>query len=74
MSDHEAREKAYQICALRGHEPSGIAQSDSFHTWSICKHCGVHYREETVTKLIEKDNTIPWPESAVASGLREDIQ
>lgn len=46
--DAEEAWKAYQICAVRGHEPSGLTLTSS-PPWSVCRHCGTHYRYETRT-------------------------
>ena len=47
----------HTICRRRGHEPALGGWSDSFHTWSVCKWCGIDYRTETTVEVIERITT-----------------
>ena len=46
----------YDICASRGHEPSGLTLTSN-PPWQVCKHCGTHYRYET--RLVEQNTPRP---------------
>jgi len=45
--DWNEQQKAYVICKLRGHQPSGIV-FDTFPPYEQCKFCGTTYRYERV--------------------------
>jgi hypothetical protein len=44
----DERRAAYLICKQRGHQSSGITLTSN-PPWSVCRHCGTHYRTETKT-------------------------
>lgn len=52
----------WRICQERGHQGTGVAFSDSLHTWEVCRWCSTHYRTETLTTTVEKNAPKGWNE------------
>jgi hypothetical protein len=58
------RREEYEICRVRGHEPSGI-QLGSNPPMNVCRHCGAGYRyaRTLVETNVPPDNRGPRPDS-----------
>ena len=79
------QESAYEICKIRGHQSSAITLASN-PSWSVCKHCGTHYRiemrtiEQNVPRSTDTKSAVDWskvpekldPNEIPNGGLFED--